>query len=510
MLRRVLVWTALVAVGLVIGGWVAVASFLHTERSTTIGAHAATVRGTFDGQATVHAGPLLPELRTATDAPFGIGADIVLHDSPMTNFERILVQDAAIAAAPEGEVAKVGDQLREVAVISAVRGLAAAVATVTAIIVVWRLLGPERRAELLRTAWPPTGRPALVGTALIAVLAVSIWYALPHPRGDQRTTAWVPIISEFPELDKVADSHALRGVEVSKGAAVTGGKALLEGAIATYTESVEFYGELADDVTTVKGIRTPADGQTTALVVTDRHDNITMDQVAKAVADRAEASFVMDLGDDTANGAEWEAFSIRSLAAAFADLPVVAIAGNHDQGAAVLQQMRDAGFTVLDGDAVEIEGVRILGDSDPRSSGLTAGYTGNEGENIAAIADQDAELAKTACEADERVGVLMVHSSASAKSTIKRGCADLVLSGHLHRQVGPDETEGPEGVTTALTTASTGGAVYAFALGSKLRRDAQVTLVTFEDGRPAGLQIITFKPGGIIDVGDYDELTLGD
>ncbi|RLV53416.1 hypothetical protein D9V41_16300, partial [Aeromicrobium phragmitis] len=67
-----------------------------------------------------------------------------------------------------------------------------------------------------------------------------------------------------------------------------------------------------------------------------------------------------------------------------------------------------------------------------------------------------------------------------------------------------------DGITTSLTTASTGGAVYAFALGSKLRRDAQVTLVTFDDGRPVGLQIVTLKPGAIIEVGDYTELTLSD
>lgn len=509
MLRRVLAMVALIGAGLIIGGWVATASFLHTERTTTIGAHTATVRGTFDGHATVHAGPLLPELRVDAGGPLGTGADIVLHDSPITNFEQILARDAAIAAAPEGEIAKVSGELRDVALMSALRGLGAGVATVAAILLLWWLLGPSRRAEL-RAAWPPSGRPILVGLVLLITVAGSIWYALPQRSGAPRATTWVPITTEFPELENVADLSTLSKVEVSKGAAVTGGKALLDGAISTYTESVEFYGKLADDVENVDGIRTPTGDETTALVVTDRHDNITMDQVSKAIADRAEASFVMDLGDDTANGAEWEEFSIRSLAATFSDLPVLAIAGNHDQGDAVLQQMRDAGFRVLDGDTTEIEGVRILGDSDPRSSGLTAGYTGNEGENIDAIGDQDAALAETACSAEERIGVLMVHSSASAKSTIEQGCADLVLSGHLHRQVGPDETEGEQGITTALTTASTGGAVYAFALGSKLRRDAQVTLVTFDDGRPVGLQIVTLKPGGIIDVGDYTELTLSE
>ena len=508
MTRRVLAIVGLVLAGLVVGTWVATASFLHTERTVTIGAHNATVTGNLDGHATVQAGPLLPEFRISTDAPLGIGADIVLRDSPITNFEQILAQDAAIAAAPEGEIAKVTAVLQDVALVSVIRGVAAGLATVVVIAVIWRLLGPARRTQLAG-AWPPSRHTAVVGGTLTIVLVASLWVALPHRSDDTRTVAWVPITTEFPELGDIpADLSALQDVEVSKGAAVAGSKALLDGAIATYSESVDFYGKLADDVKDVDGIRAPEGDEITALVVTDRHNNITMDQVAKAVGDRADISFVMDLGDDTSNGASWEDFSIQSLAAAFSDVPGSAVAGNHDQGPFIREEMERVGFTVLDGGIEEIEGISILGDSDPRSSGLTAGYTGNEDDNIDAIGAQDAELAEIACDAEERIGVMMVHSSASARETIDRGCADLVLSGHLHRQVGPDVTEGEEGITTALTTASTGGAVYAFALGSKLRRDAQVTLVTFDDGRPVGLQIITFQPGRIIDVGDYTELEL--
>ena len=57
-----------------------------------------------------------------------------------------------------------------------------------------------------------------------------------------------------------------------------------------------------------------------------------------------------------------------------------------------------------------------------------------------------------------------------------------------------------------MSIGSTGGAVYAFALGTKLRRDAQVAVLTFEAGRVVGLQIVTFKPGAVIDVGDYTTL----
>jgi predicted phosphodiesterase len=281
---------------------------------------------------------------------------------------------------------------------------------------------------------------------------------------------------------------------------------VVEGALSTYRTSVEFYGKLAVSAATVD-VRAPADGETTALVVTDRHDNIGMDPVARAVAERVQARILIDLGDDTSNGGSWETFSINSLAREFRDLDVVAVAGNHDTGPTVPQQMHDKGFTVLDDKPVTVAGVRFLGSSDPRSSGLTAGYSGDASDNGAALRAQDEALTKAACD-DGAVDVIAVHSPSSAKQAAASGCADLVLSGHLHRQVGPTVITGANGrSTTTLTTASTGGAVYAFALGSKLRRNAQVTIVTFADGQPVGLQPVTFAPGGIIEVADYSPIT---
>ena len=72
------------------------------------------------------------------------------------------------------------------------------------------------------------------------------------------------------------------------------------------------------------------------LLVSDRHDNIGMDAVARAVADRAGAEAVFDAGDDTSTGSTWEAFSLDSLDAAFDDDPYDdarwAVTGNHDNG----------------------------------------------------------------------------------------------------------------------------------------------------------------------------------
>lgn len=493
---------ALVAVGLAVAVPVALTTFLETERAVTIGAHNATASPTLDGHVRIVAGPLLPELRLPSDAPLGVGAKVILRDSPDVDLERVLAQDAAIASQPDGEIAAMTSEISEMARGALRRGLAAGVLAMVVAFLVWQAVGARRRSEL-RAAWPPSGRQAAVGVALGAVVVAATVVYLPEP-STERPVAWVPLREEFPELP---DEPRLDRVEISQGAATTTSRAIVEGALKTYEESLTFYSDLADKARDV-AVRQPEDGQTTALVVTDRHDNVGMDPVARAVADAASASFVVDLGDDTSNGASWEAFSIKSLRSTFDDLPIVAVAGNHDTGRYIQREMRRQDFEVLDGEPVEVEGVRILGESDPRSSGLTAGYNGNEDDNIAAIGEQSVRLAEVACE-DGDVTLMVTHSGASAKKTVADGCVDLAISGHLHRQVGPTTAQGTNGPTTSLTIGSTGGAVYAFALGTKLRRDAQVAVLTFEDGRVVGLQIVTFEPGGVIDVGDYTPLPAG-
>ena len=62
---------------------------------------------------------------------------------------------------------------------------------------------------------------------------------------------------------------------------------------------------------------------------------------------------------------------------------------------------------------------------------------------------------------------------------------------------------------TTYTNGTTGGAAYAFALGSKIRRDAEVTLVTFRNGRPVGMQPVAIRTNGDIIVKDFVDLPQG-
>ncbi|KQV74894.1 hypothetical protein ASC61_07720 [Aeromicrobium sp. Root344] len=481
----------------------AYSTFIHSERDVVIGAHEATVQPTFSGYARIDFGTLIPQIRLPAEAPLGLGVDVRLGDSEITNLDQLVARDAVIASQPQGEIASVRSTITSMLIDAAMRGVGAGLLAVIIATLAWLAIGQARRRAIWAAARHPGRRQVLggVGVAVVTIAALVLVAAPERPHSSDE--AWVPIDSVFPELpsDQVLDK-----VEIAQGASTSGSKAIVEGALATYRTSVSFYGKLAVNAATTQ-VRTPSEGETTALVVTDRHDNIGMDPVARAIADRAGARLLIDLGDDTSNGASWETFSINSLAREFRDFDVVSVAGNHDTGPTVRQQMKDKGFTVLDGEPVTVGGVRFLGSSDPRSSGLTAGYNGNPTDNTHSLRQQDDELEKAACDAGE-VSVIAVHSPSSATRAAASGCADLVLSGHLHRQVGPTTINGTNGrTTTTLTTGTTGGAVYAFALGSKLRREAQVTIVTFADGRPVGLQPVSFEPGGIIRVADYTPVT---
>jgi predicted phosphodiesterase len=491
---------ALLVIAVIVGAPVAYSTFVHSERHVSIGAHDATVVPVLDGYATLDFGPVLPKVRLPADAVAGVGVDISLGNAEVESLDQLVARDAVIASQPEGEIAAVRTAVRDMLEAAALRGLGVGVLVAVGVAVTWTAVGAERRAQLWHGSRHPTRSQALVGGFVSAVVVASaVLIAVPEQGQGRPATSWVPLVQAFPDVPR---DPVLDKLEILNGSATEGSKALVQGALETYHDSVVFYGALALRAATTT-VREPREDETTALVVADRHDNIGMDPVAHAIAVKAGAEMLIDLGDDTSNGGSWETFSINSLAREFRGFPIVAVAGNHDQGSSVTDTMKDRGFRVLAGRPVDVNGIRFLGSSDPRSSGLTAGYDGDESDNIKAISEQDQRLTEVACE-DGRVDVLVVHSSASARQGRASGCVDLVLSGHLHRQVGPERIVGENGrSTTTLTMGSTGGAVYTFALGSKLRRAAQVTIVTFRDGRPVGLQPVTFEPGGTIDVADY-------
>ncbi len=338
----------------------AVVLFLSGSRSTVVAGHNATVRPTVDGFATLDLGPYIPSFRLPTGGR--LGASIDLGATELSSYEALIERYAFIASQPEGQVAKVRSTLADLAVDSAILGALGGLVAPALVL----LVGRERWRQL---AHPWTVRRAgfaLLGLAVVAGSVVVI-------RDDEpavETGGWVPLQDAVPDLVIPAEAAA---IQVESGLITSGTRRLVESALDTYRKSLDFYRGIVDAAPALTTqLRTPQEGEVVGLLVSDRHDNVGMDPVARAIADAGGATFLLDAGDDTSTGSSWEAFSLESLDEAFDDMDDrYAIAGNHDNGDFVVEHFDKLGFTTLQGEVVEGPGgIRLLGASDVRSSGL--------------------------------------------------------------------------------------------------------------------------------------------
>ncbi|QIG44555.1 metallophosphoesterase family protein [Nocardioides anomalus] len=496
--RRLLVGTAYVLTWVVLTVVCAGALFLHSSRETTLASHDAVLRPDLSGHVVLLTGPVLPDVRVPTDSRFGV--EITLGKTDAASTADLVDRYALIASQPEGPQARVQEVLADLAIESVVRGGALALLP----IVLWLLVGPRRRHALVDR--PRSRRRTVALLALVALVGV---VALQPWEDDEdtldREEGWESL-ARFLGPD-VPIPTELQRVEVRGDVTTSQTRRLVESAVGTYRNGETFYREAAEAAADLD-LRRPEDGESLVLLVSDRHDNIGMDRVARAVGDAAGAQAVFDAGDDTSTGSTWEAFSLDSLDAAFDDGPYAdvkwAVTGNHDHGTFVGRYLADHGWTVLDGDVVDgPAGVRLLGVGDPRSSGLGS-WRDESGLTFDEVADRIADAA-CAAEADgERIGTVLVHDANMGDETLARGCADLVLGGHLHVQGGPTEVTGANGaVGYSYTTGTTGGAAYAIAVGAAVRRPAGISLVTYRDGRPVGVQAVTLGTTGDFTVDPY-------
>ena len=484
----VLAWlVASVAIGLLI--------FLHSSRSLIVASHDATVRPTLSGYAVLRTGPVLPDLRIDTGRR--VGVDITLGKTVAVSASQLIDRYAVLAAQPQGQVDKVSSAVQEMAVSAALRGVVLGFVPVG----VWLLIGRDRRRQL---AGGLHDRRTYATAVALVIGAVVLWqpWAEEDP-GVEPGNDWVALPAfmgpEIPVPDELS-RVSIRNTALSRET-----RRLIESAISSYDKGQAYYRQAIEDAASLD-LRRPRDGETLVLFVSDRHDNVGMDPVARAIGDRAGASVVFDAGDDTSTGATWETFSLDSVTSAFKDLPRYQVSGNHDHGTFVGDYLRQRGWHTLTGSVVDSPVGPLLGVPDPRSSGLGSW----KDVNGVSFDEVESQLADEACSAGERVSTVLVHDATLGRELLRRGCADLVLAGHLHVVVGPTRVVGENGqIGYSFTTGTTGGAAYAVAVGTKPRRDATVTLVTYRDQRPVGLQTITLQtPNGNYVVGDYRELVL--
>jgi predicted phosphodiesterase len=487
---------ALAAVWLVVSAAAGLGFFLESERDAVVASHDTVVRPTLDGQVTVRTGPVLPDLRLDSGGTFGV--DLALGKTTAATTADLVERYALIASQPEGSIARVESVVADMAYDAALRGALVGLLPVT----VWLLLGAERRRQLWRGSRSPAGVAAVTAVAVAGVLLWEPWH--PDTRSVESEQTWVGL-QEFLG-DSVPVPEAAAGIEIRSDRTALDSRRLVASAISTYENSTEFYDAATEEAATLE-LREPLEGETVAVLVSDRHDNIGMDRVARAIGDRAGATAVLDAGDDTSTGSSWEAFSLDSVTTAFEDYDRFAVTGNHDNGTFVGDYLDELGWTVLDDGTVDGPGgAPLAGIPDPRSSGLGS-WRDETGLSFGEVGDRFSE---SLCAAEERVSTVLVHDTNLARDALEQGCVDLVVGGHVHVKIGPTQIVAEDGrVGYSYTNGTTGGAAYAIAIGSKPRRDAMVSLVTYgEDGRPLGIQAVTLQTNGSFVVGDFEELDL--
>ena len=318
--------------------------------------------------------------------------------------------------------------------------------------------------------------------------------------------SWSPLSTALPAgVDLPTEAQ---GVEIEGGLLSSSTRQLVESAIDSYRQGLEFYQRAIDDLASVaEEVRRPEDGETVAVLVSDRHDNIGMDPVARAVADLGGATVLLDAGDDTSTGSSWEAFSLESLDEAFSAFEErYLVTGNHDHGSFVAGQASDLGFTVMDAEVVEADdGIRLLGVADPRSSGseLARGV-----RTVLRRGRRAAGRHRLRRRRGRRAGR---HAARPRRQPRPRDAGARVHRPRRGRP--PPRHRGPGAgrrrerrVGHRFTTGTTGGAAYAVALGTKPRREATVSLLTYRDGVPVGVQSLVLSPLGAWTVGTYVDL----
>jgi hypothetical protein len=501
--RRLLVGVALGCLSVTLGMVVAVSLFLNSHRTVVLFGHDTVVRPTLTGDAIIRTGPLLPDFRIRDAGP--VGVDLTLGKTEVGSIEELVERYAFIASDPTAQVDKVQGVVGDMALSAALRGLGVGLVPVA----FYLLLGRHRRGEIFRGLGT---RQGLLAFALLLALPLLVWQPWESFEETQQEQGEWQTLADFAGPEVVLPDE-VQGIEVRTGPVTTQSRRLVLSAIDSYDKSKEFYSSAAEAAAELD-VRQPGKGETVALLVSDRHDNIGMDRVARAIGEAAGATVVLDAGDDTSTGQPWEAFSLDSLGDTFDDWKRFGVAGNHDNGPFVSTYLADQGWTMLDGEAVDAPwGGTLLGVDDPRSSGL-GNWRDETGLSFAEVGERLADAACAAADDGERVSTVLVHDANLGRDALDRGCVDLVVGGHTHVQSGPEEVagtsarDGEDGATGyTWTNGTTGGAAYAIAVGTKPRRDADVSLITYADGRPVGLQWVRLRTDGSWLVGDWAPIT---
>ncbi|MGI5187449.1 metallophosphoesterase family protein [Promicromonospora sp. CA-289599] len=470
------------------------------QADLSLGPHEATYSVTADDGLVADLGPL-GTVVTDSPLPFTLGVRITVHEIPADLSAVDTASFDALVGDLDGYLQFFDSPQQTVRTVAwaliwdAVRGTGvAAVVLVAAGFGLRALLGPARRQELGRTLAPRTGK--ITGGVLVAALVAVTVTASAGPE-DRAALPASPVFAGTAlegaritgRLASVIDTYSGQLVETYQANEVfyAGARERLnetwDARVAQQEEAEE-----TGPVPTGSASASPqGPDYVTFLLVSDLHCNTGMTPLIRDLADRLGPDVMLNAGDTTINGTSVESVCVDSFASAVPDgVPFVVADGNHDSRLTTATELANRQI-VLDGDVVEVEGVRILGDRDPLETRIGGGTVMAREETPEEAGDR---LRDVACEAagepglggftaEDRVDLLLVHQPSVGDAALESGCVPFQISGHMHKRIGPDVV----GYGVRYVNASTGGATKGNTSVGPLRDSSEMTVLRFDPER---------------------------
>ncbi|MBO9555186.1 metallophosphoesterase [Cellulomonas sp.] len=478
-----------------------------------LGPHQARYDVTTDSTVTLDLGPL-GTLEIDSPLPLTLGVRVTVQEIPesFTQLDRPTTLQALngdlqgylqLFSAPQATVQNVA---RELVVDVAGRTVGALAVLVAA----WWLgrlaLGAARRRELVAVIAPH--RRAITAGGLVVVVGATVLTSSVGERDRPSEAQPASAVFDDTPLEGARVTGRLGGVIDTYGGQVVAAYRANEQFYATAKRSLDEAWDARDDLDqeladlrptespSPTGTPTPEPVEPVVLVlVSDLHCNVGMAPLVRDTVRRVGADLVLDAGDTTMNGTTVEQYCVTTFARSIPkSVELVTSPGNHDSSETSATYAK-AGATVLGGKVVEVDGLRILGDSDPNETRVGSG-TSSAGRESAS--DEGKRLADVACDDEDGVDLLLIHTPSVGQAALDSGCVPAQMSGHLHQRIGPLVVGG--GVR--YISASTAGATLGEPTIGPLHGVAEMTVLRWDpqERRFLDYQIVQVRPDTSVSV----------
>jgi predicted phosphodiesterase len=503
----------------------------------SLGPHEARYDVTTDRTVTLDLGPF-GTIEIDSPLPLGLGARVTVEEIPV-DVDALHGVDTLQALTGDlnsylqfftGPQATIEDAARALAADAAWRTLAA----LAVLVAVWSagraLLGAGRRRELAAWAVPHARQLVAGGVAVVLVGTLVTASDRDRTRGQVDALPASAVFDGTP-LEGARITGRLGGIVDTYGGLVVQAyrdnedfyrqaddalvaawddweqrrpmveAAVLEAAEAEVAEvEAGTLPDLAGPTTSPSGTPSPTttderEEPVTLLLVSDLHCNVGMAPLLTSMTELSGAQVVLDAGDTTMNGTSVEQYCVTTFARAIPDgVDLITAPGNHDSAETTAQYAR-AGATVLDGGVIDVRGIRLLGDHDPKATRLITTQTQDE-----SYADVGTRLSEVACEDPDGVDLVMFHNPRVAPNLLADGCVPAQLSGHMHTRTDPEQV----GQGIRYISSSTAGAQENEPRIGPLKGTAEMTILRWD---PQTRRIIDWQ---LVEIGTDATATVHD